>query len=140
LQNLADEAAVRRLIARIANSLDLKEWDEVAACLADSVYTDYSERLSSPPQSMLKPEFIASHRAELAPLRTHHQTGNVEVFINGTSATARLSALVFERDEGGRTTQRHCVYLLGFQYLYEAWAICSIVQKVLWTEADDSRA
>lgn len=140
MQNLVEESAVRRLIAKFANSGDLKEWEELGTCLADSVYGDYSDRLSTPPLSMSKEEFIQSQRAELEGMKTHHLLGNFEVFINGTSATARLSALLYRRHESGETTRAHCVYLVGLQFRHDAWVIGSIVQKILWIERADNRS
>ena len=136
MQDLAAEAAVRRLIAKFANSADLKEWDEWSTCLAESIYADYSERSSTPPRSLSKQQFVVERRAELAAAKTQHLFGNVEVFINGTSATARVSTLVSYCDEAGRTSRSHCVYLLGLQHRRDAWVIGSVVEKVLWLEKE----
>lgn len=136
MQALADESAVRRLIAKFANSFDLKAWDELSDCLAESVYTDYSHLRGTPPDAVAKADFVASRRTALQALATHHLLGNVEIFINGTSATSRVSAVVFRRDEHGRVLTNHCLFLLGLQKQRDEWHISSIVQKVLWTEGN----
>jgi hypothetical protein len=134
VSTLEDEAAVRRLIARFANVADVQAWDELGECLAESVYTDYSDARGTPPDSLTRHDFVAACRNEVQSLKTHHVTGNVEVYISGTSATARVSALVFRRNEAGEVVHRHCLYLLGFQSRNEQWTICSIVQRVLWSD------
>jgi hypothetical protein len=136
MQPLADESAVRRLIAKFANSFDLKAWDELSECLAESVYTDYSHLRGTPPDAVAKADFVASRRAALQALATHHLLGNVEIFINGTSATSRVSAVVFRRDEHERVFTNHCLFLLGLQKLRDEWQISSIVQRILWTEGN----
>jgi len=129
---LGEEAAVRRLIARYANSLDLQAWDELGECLSESVYTDFSDLRDLPPDSLSREAFVAACRTALQAIKTHHMTGNVEAYINGTSATARVSALIFSRDDAGHVAHYHCLYLLGFESRGGKWSICSIVHRTLW--------
>lgn len=134
---LEDESSVRRLIAKFANSFDAQAWDELGQCLAESVYMDYSDVRGTPPDSLARHDFVAACRTSVQSVKTHHVAGNVEVYINGTSATARVSALIFRRNEAGEVSNNHCLYLLGFQARHEEWTICSIVQRVLWTTRGD---
>jgi hypothetical protein len=136
MQALTDESAVRRLIAKFANSFDLKAWDDLSECLAASVYTDYSHLRGTPPDAVAKADFVASRRTALQTFATHHLLGNIEIFINGTSATSRVSAVVFRRDERERVFTSHCLFLLGLQKVQDRWEIGSIVQKILWTEGN----
>jgi hypothetical protein len=138
VQALTDEYAVRRLLAKFANSFDVKAWDDLGECLAESIYTDYSDLRGTPPESVSRVEFVALRRLALEPLKTHHLIGNVEVYINGTSATARLSAVIFRRNHAGEVFNSHCLYLLGLQSRNEEWQICSIVQRVLWSDGNAS--
>ncbi|HEY8538512.1 MAG TPA: nuclear transport factor 2 family protein [Steroidobacteraceae bacterium] len=128
------ELAVRRLIARFANSLDAKAWDELGECLAAAVYVDFSEPQGRLPEEVSRREFIDARRTALEHVQTQHLTGNVEIYINGTSATARLSAMILRRREGEPTSKTHCQFLLGFECREQSWAICSIVQRVLWSD------
>jgi len=45
-----DEGQIRQLIARFANSFDLKAWDALRECLAESLRTDYSDLRGSKPE------------------------------------------------------------------------------------------
>jgi hypothetical protein len=138
VQTLTDEYAVRRLLAKFANSFDVKAWDDLGECLAESVYTDYSDLRGTPPESLSRVQFVVLRRAALEHLNTHHLIGNVEVYINGTSATARVSAVIFRRNPAGAVFNTHCLYLLGLQSCNPEWQICSIVQRVLWSDGDSS--
>jgi hypothetical protein len=136
MQALNAESSVRRLIAKFANSFDVRAWNELAECLSDSVYTDYSDLRGTPPEAVTKADFVAARRAALEAVVTHHVIGNVEIYINGTSATSRISAVVYRRDGEGKVFTSHCMFLLGLQSRHDIWEICSIVQKILWTEGN----
>lgn len=138
MQALSDEYVVRRLLAKFANSFDVKAWEDLGECLAESIYTDYSDLRGTPPESVSRLDFVAARRAALQDLKTQHLTGNVEVYINGTSATARVSAMIFRRNPAGRVFNTHCLYLLGLQSRNQEWSICSIVQRVFWSDGDSS--
>jgi hypothetical protein len=136
MQTLNAESSVRRLIAKFANSFDVRAWDELAECLSESVYTDYSDLRGTPPDSVAKAEFVAARRTALQAFATHHLLGNIEIYVNGTSATSRITAVVYRRDESGKVFTSHCLFLLGLQSRHDTWEICSIVQKILWTEGN----
>jgi hypothetical protein len=136
MQILQAESSVRRLIAKFANSFDVRAWDDLAECLAESVYTDYSDLRGTPPEAITKADFVAARRTALQSFATHHLIGNVEIYINGTSATSRISAVVYRRDSAGTVFASHCMFLLGLQSRQDVWEICSIVQKILWTEGN----
>jgi hypothetical protein len=136
MQALKDESSVRRLIAKFANSFDVRAWDELSECLAESLYTDYSDLRGTPPEAVTKADFVTARRAALQSVVTHHLIGNVEIYINATSATSRVTAVVYRRDEAGAVFTSHCLFLLGLQSRNEVWEICSIVQKILWTEGN----
>jgi hypothetical protein len=136
MQTLQAESSVRRLIAKFANSFDVRAWDELSECLAESVYTDYSDLRGTPPEAITKADFVAARRTALQSFATHHMIGNVEIYINGSSATSRISAVVYRRDAAGTVFTSHCMFLLGLQARQDTWEICSIVQKILWTEGN----
>jgi hypothetical protein len=46
---LADVVAIQQLVARFANSFDTKDWTGLGQCLADRLYTDYSDLRGTPP-------------------------------------------------------------------------------------------
>jgi hypothetical protein len=76
-------------------------------------------------------------RAALERVRTQHLTSNVEVYINGTSATARISAMILRRREGGPTASSHWQFLLGFECREQSWTICSILRRMLWNDPEE---
>ena len=62
MQGVNDEAAVRRLLAKFANSIDLKAWAELGECVADSIYTDFSDLRGSPPEALARLDFVAGNK------------------------------------------------------------------------------
>jgi len=70
-----DEGEIRRLIARFANAFDLKAWDALEACLADSLATDYSDLRGTAPEVMSRQRFVETRRTALDQLQTHHLSG-----------------------------------------------------------------
>lgn len=128
---------VQQLVARFANSLDLKDWSALAACLAAEVHTDYSELRGTPPQTLSREHFVALRQAALQPLRTHHLAGNVEIaFTADDAAQVMVSMAIFRRSADGRTLDTHCIYQLGVRREARGWLIDSIVQKVLINDGD----
>jgi SnoaL-like protein len=133
---ITDEMAIHRLIARFANSFDLKAWGELEACLAETLHTDYSDLRGTPPESMSRGRFVELRRLALQELRTHHLAGNVEVEVDGSDATARVSMVIYRRRADGDVLNTHCLYTLGLKKEKAAWWIGSIVQKVLWSDGN----
>ncbi len=40
---------IQKVIARFANSFDLKDWAGLQACFTESIFTDYSDLRGTPP-------------------------------------------------------------------------------------------
>ena len=131
MSNVVDTLAVAQLVARFANSFDLKDWAALTECLHPEIYADYSELRGTPPEVMSRQRFVELRRTALQDLRTHHLSGNVEIDISGTSGTAKASMVIFRLNTEGNRLDTHCLYVLGVEQVEQRWAIKSIVQKVL---------
>lgn len=123
--------ALHQLVARFANSFDLKEWDSLKNCLADSVYTDYSDLRGTSPETMSSERFVDLRRTALQELRTHHLAGNMEIDVTQESGSMRVSMAIYRRDQFGQTLNTHCLYFFGVARTADGWRINSIEQKVL---------
>jgi hypothetical protein len=132
----SDEDEIHRLIARFANAFDLKAWDTLEGCLAESVHTDYADLRGTPPETMSRRRFVELRRAALEPLRTHHLGGNHEITVDGDRAECRASMIIWRRDGAGRVFNTHCLYRFGLARAAEGWRIASIAQTVLWSDGD----
>ena len=119
------------LVARFANSFDLKEWDRLGECLTHSVYTDYRDLRGTPPETMAREEFVRQRRLALQELQTHHLAGNIEIEANDRTAQLRVSMFICRRSHDGELLATHCVYFLGVELLEDGWHINSIRQEVL---------
>lgn len=133
-----DVIGVQQLIARFANCFDARDWKGLGACLADKLYTDYSALRGTPPQTVTREQFVESRRLALDALETQHLCGNVEVRPSGGECEARASMVIFRRDRDGRVLNTHCLYTFGVGRRGAGWEICSITQKVFWSEGQKS--
>jgi hypothetical protein len=77
---IAAEAAVRAVVARIANTIDTRRWTELRALFAGEVTTDYTSLFGGEPQTQSGDALIAMWRQILSPLdATQHVTGAIDV-------------------------------------------------------------
>ena len=129
-----DFTLIQNLLARFANSFDLKDWDALCACLADELYTDYSDLRGTPPEKMTNHRFVELRRAALQDLKTHHLSGNTEIDVTGETATARVSTVIYRKDAQGQNLHTHCLYQFGLQKHEGRWVINAITQKVFWSD------
>lgn len=127
----AAHAQLQHLVARFANSLDLKDWPGLGACLADAIHTDYSDLRGTAPETVTRDSFVAFRQSGLSTRDTHHLTGNVQLAVSGAEAEIVASMLVYIR-EPDRTTQLvHCVYFMAAECQAGAWRIHRIRQQLL---------
>ncbi|MFZ6770823.1 nuclear transport factor 2 family protein [Undibacterium sp. Di26W] len=134
----ADYCAIHNRLAKFANSFDLKDWDGLCACLAPSVYTDYSDLRGTPPEQMSNRRYADLRRIALQDLKTHHISGNIEIEIEADTAKAKVSTMIYRQDAEGTILHTHCLYEFGLQKMAAAWYIDAIVQKVFWSDGSSA--
>lgn len=129
---------IQELVAKFANSFDVKDWDGLRACFTESIYTDYSDLRGTPPQTISAVDYVQSRRESLDHLKLHHLVSNYEInFPDTGGATCRASMIVWRKSETEEFTS-HCVY--NFQLVQQngEWKISGITQKVLWNDGKSS--
>ena len=136
MTNLEERYAVNQLIARFANNFDLKAWDDLRDCLTESVYTDYSALRGTPPETLTGNQFVELRRQALQHLKTHHLAANYEINITDNQGDARVSMVIYRKNETGDVLNTHCLYLFGVKKMNHTWRIFSIVQKVFWSDGN----
>ena len=135
---MQDNLFVQKVIAKFANSFDVKDWDGLQACLTESVFTDYSDLRGTPPQTVTAVDYVKSRRESLDHLKLHHLVGNFEIdFMDANSATCRASMVVWRKSDEEEFTS-HCVYIFQLVKAQEEWKISGITQKILWNEGKAS--
>ena len=133
-----DRAFIYELIARFANSFDVKDWDGLQACFTESLYTDYGDLRGTPPEIVFASDYVRSRRETLDHLKLHHLVGNYEIgFPDSNTATCRASMIVWRKSDEDEFTS-HCVYTFQLVKQDENWKISGITQKVLWNEGTSS--
>lgn len=136
--NNEDRLEIQEVIARFANSFDVKDWSGLEACFTDSLYTDYSDLRGTPPQTVSASEYTAVRQEALDHLKLHHLVGNYEInFTEPNTANCRASMIVWRKSETEEFTS-HCVYTFQLVKLEPSWKISGITQKVLWNEGTPS--
>lgn len=133
-----DVLEIQKVIARFANSFDVKDWNGLEACLTESLYTDYSDLRGTPPQTVSAKDYVQKRIDSLDDLKLHHLVSNYEVDLTGSnSATCRASMVVWRVSDEEEFTS-HCVYIFQLTKPDSDWKISSITQKVLWNEGTSS--
>ena len=131
---MKDTFAIQQLIARFANSFDMKDWSGLESCFTDSLYTDYSDLRGTPPETIFASEYVRLRREALGHLKLHHLVSNYEIdFPDTNTATCRASMVVWRKSEEEDFTS-HCVYNFQLTKQNDAWKISGITQKVLWND------
>jgi hypothetical protein len=131
-----DTFKIEQVISRFATSFDLKDWDGLRDCLADPVFTDYTDLRGTPPANVSADEYVASRRHALEQAVSHHLGGNYETaYVDARHATCRASMVIW-RKAGEEQFTTHCVYLFRLEKIGSDWKISGITQKVLWNEGN----
>ena len=136
--SMDDRFKIQEVIARFANSFDVKDWNGLEACFTDSLTTDYSDLRGTPPEKVKASEYVSARRESLDPLKLHHLVSNYEIdLINSNTATCRASMIVWRKSDKEEFTS-HCVYIFQLTEQASDWKISGITQKVLWNEGTPS--
>lgn len=127
--------AIQEVIARFANSFDLKDWRGLESCFTESIFTDYSDLRGTPPETITAADYVRSRRESLDSLKLHHLVSNYEIdFADSNSATCRASMMVWRKAEEGVSTS-HCFYIFQLTKTETGdWKISGITQKVFWND------
>lgn len=136
--NIEDQLKIQKVIARFANSFDVKDWNGLESCFTDSLYTDYSDLRGTPPEKVKASDYVSARRKYLDPLKLHHLVSNYEIdLINSNTATCRASMIVWRKSDEEEFTS-HCAYTFHLTKQESAWKISGITQKILWNEGTPS--
>ena len=125
---------IRNLIARFANSFDLKDWKEMQSLLMEKVSCDYKS-LRKTKLILTAEEYVQQRIDSLEKLQTQHLFSDLEISITNNHATCRCSALILRRLEES-FFNTHAIYEFTLFYKNNQWLIGKIKQEVLWNEGN----
>jgi hypothetical protein len=129
---------IQQVVARFANSFDLKDWAGLQACFTETLYTDYSDLRGTPPETVSAVDYVKSRREALDHLKLHHLVSNYEIdFLDSDTATCIASMIVWRKADI-EDFSTHCIYNFKLVKQKENWKISEITQKVLWSEGSSS--
>jgi len=135
--SLEDRFKIQEMIARFANSFDVKDWSGLESCFTDSLYTDYSDLRDTPPEKIKAGDYVSARRESLDLLNLHHLVSNYEIELNSNTATCRASMTIWRKSDEEEFTS-HCVYIFQLIKQETDWKISGITQKVLWNDGTPS--
>ncbi len=136
--SIEDQFKIQEVVARFANSFDVKDWGGLEGCLNESLYTDYSDLRGTPPVTTTASEYVKMRRESLDHLKLHHLVSNYEMnFGDASSASCRASMIVWRKSDEDEFIS-HCVYMFQLTKQDFNWKISGITQKVLWNEGTSS--
>jgi hypothetical protein len=136
--NIENKLDIQELIARFANSFDVKDWSGLQACLTEALYTDYADLRGTPPETLTASEYVRLRRESLDHLKLQHLVSNYEIDFTGSEkAACRASMVVWRKAEDAEFTS-HCIYTFQLTKKNGEWKINGITQRVLWNEGQAS--
>lgn len=136
--SVEDTFDIQDLLARFANSFDLKDWGSLLACLTEQLYIDYADLRGTAPETVHVADYVQARRESLQDLKTHHLNGNVEIKYDDPLHATCLVSMVIWRKSDAEAFNSHCVYTFKVIKIKYDWKISAITQKVLWSEGQPS--
>lgn len=129
LTTLVAKDEIAACIHRLFISTDRRDWPGVRACLADSVRFDMTSLAGGSPADLSPAQITDAWEVGLAPIEhVHHQTGNLEISVRGTSATAFCYGIVlhYRTTRSGDNVRRFVgSYDFGLERTPRGWVISS---------------
>jgi len=93
-----DRFDIQTLIARFAASFDVKDWDGLEGCLADTLIPDYSDLHGTAPETVRSSDYVSSRRESLETLKPPHLGGNCVIkYVDTVNATCRVSIVIWRK-------------------------------------------
>lgn len=89
-----DRDAINDLLCRFFQSFDEKDWPAMRACLADTVWVDYSSFRDVAPGEISGDRYVAQRKAALSALEMQHNFLNLRVDVEGDTAAAWCNYLI----------------------------------------------
>jgi len=139
-----DESAVIAHLGHFCRAFDEHDWNGLAGCLTDAVYTDYSSFRGETPSFVSSSEYAAKRRAALSHLVTSHALSDLEVSFEDERklvATVRSAFAIHRRARDasdGRSFDSFGTYTFELVREGYAWKIRKITQHVVRNVGDPS--
>ena len=130
MSDLADLAAkdeIARCIHDLFIGTDQRNWPKVQGCFAGTVHFDMTSLAGGKPQQMTPKDIVRAWEAGLKPIEhLHHQTGNLQISVQGRSATAFCYgiALHHRKTKSGNDVRRFVgSYDFGLERAPRGWLV-----------------
>jgi hypothetical protein len=139
---LADRLAILELTARLALTIDARDWDGFQQVFTDPVYSDRTSLFGGDPQTSTPAELVGGLRYALGGLdTTHHLISCQSITLNGDEATsaANMQGIhVLANSSGGSdwtVAGRHDYKL---KRTADGWRIAAMTFTVQWATGNQN--
>ena len=133
--------AVEDLVVRMFVATDERNWQELEACFTDPLTLDMTSMVGGAP-ALLSPRQVAAAWAEgFKPLdHVHHQIGNLQTTIDGSSARVRCYGVAFHHraavSQGLKTRLFVGTYELRLAWGASHWRISELKFKLKFIDGN----
>lgn len=136
LRALADRAAILDLVSRIAFGADLREWDAVRACFADTVRVDYRSLTGEAPAAVPADALVGGWARTFSGFDvTQHLVTNHQVEVAGDAAVCR-SHFLATHGIGPERWRLAGHYRHALARLPAGWRVTELTMTWTWEEGD----
>jgi hypothetical protein len=139
LQQLIDRSDVSDTVIRFAYALDIQDWLLCRSCFTDTIEADYTDLRGQPATTINADDFVALRQKGLHGLKTHHQSTNHLITIEGDSAICISCAMIHRFDpnkQGENFFDTYGYYTHTLIRTPQGWKICKVKQTVLWNKGN----
>jgi 3-phenylpropionate/cinnamic acid dioxygenase small subunit len=136
-----DRLEIQDLLFGFMRSFDEKGWDEMRACLSETIDCDYSSFRGTPRTTLAREKYVDQRRDALSLLKTQHNLSNISIATFGAQIEARCNYAILRfhpEFDGSRDKFFHSYGQYRFTIVRtgEAWSISSIKQFLLTSEGN----
>jgi len=138
VKRLVDRTEISETITRYFNSLDLKDWQQMRATLADTIEVDFEELFGDPCTTHRSDDFVEFARRVLGGFEaTQHISPNHVISIDGDRATASAGMYAWHKVPAGAAAE--CTFTLrgrydvGLERTAEGWRM-NLLHMYVWDE------
>jgi hypothetical protein len=133
--------AVRELVFRFMRTFDEKDWPGMKACLAKSVYCDYSTFRGAPPGRVTREKYVAQRKAALSFLIMQHNLSNLSAASNGKSIEVKCNYTILRFHPNFNGSRKYFFHSYGRYRFFiiregRGWRVSKIIQRLLMNDGN----
>lgn len=135
-----NENLITNTLEQFAQSFDTKNWADMEACLADSIFIDYSSLRKTKPAIINKADYVAQRKIGLQNLETEHRLSHIKISKNKNHIADCECDFSIKRFKLESKEFFHSYGKYTFQLMEKGsvWTIVKIIQTIDWNEGNST--